>query len=46
MQAADINTCPAAQPEVTRPDSDLQIFAIILVFAFPEIATWLPRLIN
>ena len=24
----------------------IQIFAIILVFAFPEIATWLPRLIN
>ena len=24
----------------------IQIFAILLVFAFPEIATWLPRLIN
>ena len=24
----------------------IQILAIILVFAFPEIATWLPRLIN
>ena len=24
----------------------IQIFAIILVFAFPAIATWLPRLIN
>ena len=28
MQAADINTCAEAQPLVTNPASELQIFAI------------------
>ena len=29
-----------------RTDISIQVLAIILVFVFPQIATWLPRLIN